>query len=392
MTDPFQLAAATSELLTGANSAGPAQIRLSLGDIPEHNRLPVYREFFGRTVFRLDVEPLRDVPFMADATLRFLPGLQLFSGRVHGSRNWRTRQMLDDGIDDCTLMLNLGGPYVISQRDVELTLADGDATFISTAEPVSFTHYPPGGVLAVQVPRGRFSPYVSELEDCYMRLIPSGTPALGLLRDYVHTLCNEQDLADCDLQQMAVSHVYDLMAAVIGATNDVAHVARERGLRAARLHAIKQDIANNLARPGLSVAALADRHRCTPRSVQRLFETAGTTFTEYVLEQRLMRAHRVLSDPRRDGSKICAVAYGCGFGDVSYFNRMFRRRFGAAPSDIRIGRRSTSQRSSADMQAISVSVTDTTSAQGSLSSIAANSPKSSPVVRSQNRISGPDAA
>jgi AraC-like DNA-binding protein len=29
------------------------------------------------------------------------------------------------------------------------------------------------------------------------------------------------------------------------------------------------------------------------------------------------------------------VAYDCGFGDVSYFNRMFRRQFGAAPSDIR---------------------------------------------------------
>lgn len=110
--------------------------------------------------------------------------------------------------------------------------------------------------------------------------------------------------------------------------------AQDRGLPAARLRAIKQDIANNLARPGLSVAALADQHSCTPRSVQRLFETAGTTFTEYVLDQRLMQAYRVLNDPRRNGSKICAIAYDCGFGDVSYFNRMFRRRFGAAPSGV----------------------------------------------------------
>jgi AraC-like DNA-binding protein len=61
----------------------------------------------------------------------------------------------------------------------------------------------------------------------------------------------------------------------------------------------------------------------------------GTTFTDYVLGQRLARAHRRLIDPRRDGEKISAVAFDSGFGDVSYFNRVFRRHYGAAPSDVR---------------------------------------------------------
>jgi AraC-like DNA-binding protein len=29
------------------------------------------------------------------------------------------------------------------------------------------------------------------------------------------------------------------------------------------------------------------------------------------------------------------VAYEAGFGDLSYFNRTFRRRYGATPSDVR---------------------------------------------------------
>ena len=76
-------------------------------------------------------------------------------------------------------------------------------------------------------------------------------------------------------------------------------------------------------------------NRCTPRFVQRLFEQDGTTFSEYVLAQRLARAHGVLSDPRRDAERISEVALDCGFGDVSYFNRAFRRHYGAAPSDVR---------------------------------------------------------
>jgi AraC-like DNA-binding protein len=53
-----------------------------------------------------------------------------------------------------------------------------------------------------------------------------------------------------------------------------------------------------------------------------------------VLEQRLARAHRLLSDPRFADRTVGALAREAGFGDLSYFNRTFRRRFGASPSDM----------------------------------------------------------
>jgi AraC-like DNA-binding protein len=43
----------------------------------------------------------------------------------------------------------------------------------------------------------------------------------------------------------------------------------------------------------------------------------------------------MLSDPRIADLTISAIAFGVGFGDLSYFNRTFRRRFGASPSDVR---------------------------------------------------------
>ena len=58
-----------------------------------------------------------------------------------------------------------------------------------------------------------------------------------------------------------------------------------------------------------------------------------------MLTQRLARAHHMLSDPRRSGEKIANIAYDVGFGDVSYFNRAFRRRYGAAPSEVRASER-----------------------------------------------------
>lgn len=114
-----------------------------------------------------------------------------------------------------------------------------------------------------------------------------------------------------------------------------AAAAHGNGVQVVRLNAVKQDIARNLDQADLTISKLADRHRCTPRSLQRMFEADGTTFTKYLLLQRLSRARRILADPVRYGEKISTVAYDCGFGDVSYFNRTFRQHYGATPSDIR---------------------------------------------------------
>jgi AraC-like DNA-binding protein len=328
------LGSSSPDLAVGAAPpSGP--IRLSLGGAPERERPGLYREFFGRSVMRLDVEPLRDMPFEVDVTVQKLPGLQLFSGRLYGSRNRRTREMLADGNDDFSFMVNLGGPYLISQGQRELLLGDREATIVSCAEPCSFTHHPPGDVLALRMPRRAFAPLVANVEDCCLRRIPRDTPALKLLTDYVKVARNEQTISSRDVQRLVVAHAYDLMAVAIDASRDAAEAAGAGGVRAARLHAIKQDIAAHLGEVDLSVAALAVRHGCTPRCVQRLFEAEGTTFTEYVLAQRLALAHRLLSDPRHAGDKITDIAYDAGFGDVSYFNRAFRRHFGASPSDIR---------------------------------------------------------
>jgi AraC-like DNA-binding protein len=73
----------------------------------------------------------------------------------------------------------------------------------------------------------------------------------------------------------------------------------------------------------------------TPRYVQKLFEEAGETFTQYLIVQRLARASRLLTDPQLIDRTLTSIALEVGFGDLSYFNRAFRRQFGITPSDTR---------------------------------------------------------
>ena len=71
------------------------------------------------------------------------------------------------------------------------------------------------------------------------------------------------------------------------------------------------------------------------RYVHKLFENKGFTFSSFVRDQRLACAHRMLSDPRLADHTIGSIAFDVGFGDLSYFNRTFRRRYGATPGEIR---------------------------------------------------------
>jgi AraC-like DNA-binding protein len=151
----------------------------------------------------------------------------------------------------------------------------------------------------------------------------------------VNGLGEDETLASPELRHLVVCHVQDLIMLAVDAASAVRAGAARRGLKAARLRAIKSYIAARLTSPVLSVGAVAAAHGLTERYVQRLFEAEGATFSSFVSRQRLARAHRLLRDPRAAGHAVGAIAYDCGFGDVAHFNRIFRRLYGQSPSEVR---------------------------------------------------------
>lgn len=124
-----------------------------------------------------------------------------------------------------------------------------------------------------------------------------------------------------------------LNAAVDGQTVEAA-----RGVRAARLLAVQRDVMARLEDPELTVSSVAARHGVTPRYIHKLFERSGSTFSEFVTEHRIERAPRILTDHRFSDGSIGALAFSLGFGDLSYFNRRFRRRYSMTPSEVRRSR------------------------------------------------------
>jgi AraC-like DNA-binding protein len=165
------------------------------------------------------------------------------------------------------------------------------------------------------------------------RPIPRHDRVLELMVGYANVLNDQKELATPELRHLVASHMHGLAVLLLGGKAEPEQP--ERGLRAARLRSIKNAILGKIGQQGLTLGEVARSQQISESYIRRLFAESGTSFRDFVLDARLTHAHRLLVDPRHADGSISALAFEAGFGDLSYFNRTFRRRYGATPSDVR---------------------------------------------------------
>lgn len=159
-------------------------------------------------------------------------------------------------------------------------------------------------------------------------------PRLDVLFGYATSIPQHGTL-DASLAGQAAVHLTELLALALRTPGGAANDAPLRGERAARLAALRAHVARAYRNPRLSVAEVAQSQHMSMRQVQRLFEDAGTTFTAHLQALRLAHVHRALTDPARAHLLVATLAYEAGFSDLTAFNRLFKQRFGATPSQTR---------------------------------------------------------
>lgn len=314
-------------------------LRFSSNDIPEKDRVECFREVFARTILNIDMEPLHGVPIDVEMTLHGLEGFGLAMGRLSPMRNRHLTSHAAD--DDVVLVLLLDGQGTIDQCGRQSDVVSGDAVLTANGENGRFTGHSATRVVNFRLRRAALEARGVDVDDVLVRSIPRDSAALRLLANYADVLADGDALADPAMRRTIVEHMHDLSSLSLSGAIPGQSIGKIRGVRAARLRAIKNDLRASIAAHDLCIADVARRHGVTPRYVQMLFERAGATFSEFVLAERLLRAHQMLIDPGLLNFKVSEIAFRSGFSDLSYFNRRFRQRFGDTPSGVRPRRHST---------------------------------------------------
>jgi AraC-like DNA-binding protein len=275
----------------------------------------------------LPIEPLSDAA-RVEVTKWRLPGASVLWGRFD-----QIRQRAEAGdADDLFFGINASGVGLVRQRGHQAAVNPGEAVVLRPAVgPFTVLRPAPSTLIGIRAPRRALALDAGRHDEA-PQLVQGHTPALRLLTAYLAALRAGPAPAP-ELADAVVEHLLQLIALSVR-PRDPSPIA-DRAVRAARLAALKADIARHFGDPALSVGAVAARHGISPRYVHKLFEDDGRTYSEFVLDVRLERARKVLRDPRAATRTVGAIAGSVGFGDLSYFNRTFRRRYGMTPTEAR---------------------------------------------------------
>jgi AraC-like DNA-binding protein len=321
---------------TRASGTGPGDaqvLQFSTDAFPEHQRIEAWREVFGRTLLSIEITPSAKDGFHASATTFRSPALGLLRGSTSPARQGNRRSLIRG--DDVTFSWVLASRLIASKLGRNAELGPGDGVLMTNEDVGEMSFPEPCAYMSFRIPRSILASLVPDIGTLVARRVPASNPALRMLSRYVDLEHTDLIATEPALQAAFTNHACDLLALALGATRDAAEVARARGLPAARLRAMQDDIRRGYHRADLSVHAVAAQHAVSIRYVQRIFEESGTTFTQYLAEQRLAAAYDALRRPSAAALPVSTIAYDCGFSDISHFNRLFRRRFGASPMEVR---------------------------------------------------------
>lgn len=102
-----------------------------------------------------------------------------------------------------------------------------------------------------------------------------------------------------------------------------------------RLLRAESFIAEHLPDPQLDAESVARHVATSLRNLNRVFERHGSSVTQWIWHERLVRASAMLADPAQLALSIGDIALRCGFATQAHFARAFRERFGCTPSERR---------------------------------------------------------
>lgn len=305
----------------------------STDGIPEEERIAMAEASYS-AVSQITIKTLEGLPLEARGRFALLPGVRIAAFERSPIEVIKTRAQANNDADNIALYISTGGQTQISMEGMDRVTFDAGGAFLTPTDCAG-TALPSHQGIDIVVPRQRLEGNILNLDRKLKQALPD-TPAMSLLAHYAYNLTREERTLSTELEQLAETHLTDLFVNLLGGTPDARHLADQRGVRSARLVAIKQYIQHNLTQPQLSASLVAKQHQISERYLRALFADEHCRFSDYVLDQRLARAYQHLTDARLKHITISAIALDSGFEDLSWFNRAFKRKYQCTPTDARL--------------------------------------------------------
>ncbi|MBO9670741.1 MAG: helix-turn-helix domain-containing protein [Sphingobium sp.] len=307
--------------------------RLSTAAVPEPQRLAYWKDIFASGHRPIDIDARSD-GFEGILTTLNAGELEIMSVQ---STPLITRSAAHAASEDKRFSLQLvnSGRCHMRHGEAELIADTADMFVADAARAYELAFSRPVQGLVLSIPWSRFRDHAGQLEELAGRPVNRGGGPAAVLSGFVRSAWNQLIERDGEeWPESATEVIWDLLAATMRRKDDPYTTSR-RSDHLRRKAAILVD--GELSDPEFRAVAIAEGLGVSARYLQLVLAEVGTTPSEFLLARRLDAAAARLRHPG-GACRITDIAFECGFNDLSYFSRTFRRRFGVSARRYRSGR------------------------------------------------------
>lgn len=145
-----------------------------------------------------------------------------------------------------------------------------------------------------------------------------------------------------DLEELTVEHIRPIEIAlsefVISSLAAQSPMGCFDQAGASNFRRICDAIEEQLGDGDLTLQQIAQQLRMSSRYIQKLFQQAGTSFSQYLRTRRLEHCRADLASTAHKNLSISEICFRWGFNDAAHFSRSFRADFGMSPRGFRQSR------------------------------------------------------
>lgn len=306
-------------------------------DYPEAKRGAAFEEVFS-PICNLNVQ-IDGSDTRTDSRIAVHDTFAIADTEIRNHWSDRSYSHMADGDDSLLLVLPRAGSIGVNSRGQgEEVCRPGQMYVVPTDQRFGtrdegFVH-----VLNVTVPREWVERKMLQ-KDLLLGKVhrPADSSALQLLMRYTDQVFALRDEMTPKTSKLVGLQFLDLLALTLDVDLDSAHLAEQRGLKDVQFYYICEHLKKHLMDSSLDIHAVAQEQKISPQSIRKLFRRSGTTFTEYLNGLRLDWVYQSLTNPALQKKSISSLAYKVGFNNLAWFNRAFKQRFDAVPSEVMKG-------------------------------------------------------
>jgi AraC family transcriptional activator of tynA and feaB len=303
-------------------------MRWTTDDVASRDRFAYWREAVCQTFLNvsMDRQPER---FAAEIHGRRFGPLRFASFSATAHDVVRERADIARAPDDHFLIsLQRAGESHIAQGDHAITLEPGEIAILDGNRPFRVAFPRAVSRILALIPRAVLESRAPWLRAQSLHKVVLATPFLDLAGTHLQRFTEVETLTESEAT-LLTDNLCNLLA--LATARDAAGAIGASD----QMSAILAYCRRNLTEPGLSPPAVARAFGISLRTIHLRFQATGQSFGEWLLANRLELARKVLSGPHPASRTIADIAFGCGFRDLSHFNRTFRARFGLTPGECR---------------------------------------------------------